>query len=303
MEQQPVFSGLFSSTPRWAMKHNARYSIGDMSRICNISRKALRYYDKIGLISSQRQDFNNYRYYTSDSLLVVPVIKYYKQMGFTLEEMSAFIEGESPNIHKAIKTSFLAKIEELEQEQAAIARKLRAVKDWYNMVVEAQMVIDSDIREVAVRYVEPDVYIYQEQLFANGLKAAIINIDWTNYLEKINNEITGPVMLSFSSHLDRMEEKEQKFRIFQKPLLPTGNAPVMRFGGSMLATCYHVGPHETLPETYKKIIKWAKANNYDLGERCFERYVADYWLTGNTGQFVTDVMLEVSRKAPARAGN
>jgi len=56
-----------------------RYTIGDMSSICNISRKALRYYEKIGLISSTRNDFNNYRYYTDDALLAIPVIKYYSR--------------------------------------------------------------------------------------------------------------------------------------------------------------------------------------------------------------------------------
>lgn len=42
------------------MKAKNRYSIGDVSRMCNISKKALRYYDKIGLIHSKREDFNNY---------------------------------------------------------------------------------------------------------------------------------------------------------------------------------------------------------------------------------------------------
>lgn len=278
------------------MKYNSRYSIGDMSRICNISKKALRYYDKIGLITSQRHDFNNYRYYTSDSLLVVPVIKYYKQMGFTLDEMHGFIEGKSPNIYRAIKNSFLAKIDELDREQAALTRKRESVKDWYNMVVEAQMVIDSNIQEVSVRYVEPNDYIYQEQFFDNDLKAAIINIEWTNYLEENGNEITGPVMLNFSSYKSKLEGKEQKIRIFQKPLLPSGDIPTMKLGGCMMATCYHVGAHETLGEAYEKIRKWAKANNYELGEQSFERYVADYWLTSNTAQFVTEIMLEVSRK-------
>lgn len=59
--------------------HKQQYSIGEMSRLCNVSKKALRYYDKIGLISSLRHDYNNYRMYTRDELLMAPVLKYYKQ--------------------------------------------------------------------------------------------------------------------------------------------------------------------------------------------------------------------------------
>lgn len=279
------------------MKYKARYSIGDMSRICNISKKALRYYDKIGLITSLRNDFNNYRYYTSDSLLVVPVIKYYKQMGFTLDEMSSFIEGSSPNVYRTIKNSFMAKIEELDREQASIRRKHISVRDWYNLVVEAQMVIDSHVHEVSVRYVEPVEYICQEQVFENDIKASIINIDWTNYLEQIGNEITGPVILNFSSFKDRLDNKEQKIRILQKALLPYNEAiPRIELGGRMMATCYHIGPHETLGDTYKKIQKWARANHYELKADSFERYVTDYWTTSNEAQFVTEIMIEVFRK-------
>jgi hypothetical protein len=70
------------------MNKKDQYFIGDMSRLCNISKKALRYYDEINLIPSQRDDCNNYRFYTDESLLAVPVIKYYKQMGFTLDSES-----------------------------------------------------------------------------------------------------------------------------------------------------------------------------------------------------------------------
>lgn len=284
------------------MKYKARYSIGDMSRICNISKKALRYYDKIGLITSQRQDFNNYRYYTRDSLLAVPVIKYYKQMGFTLDEMSDFIEGKNPNIYLAIKSSFLAKIDELEREQAVIMRKRESVKDWYNMVVEAQMVIESNIQEVSIRYVEPADYIYQEQTFENDIKASIINIEWTNYLEKLGNEISGPVILNFSSFRDRVDNREQKIRILQKALLPCTHGEMqMRMGGCMMCTCYHIGPHENIGLTYDKMCKWACSHGYELGEQSIERYVSDYWLTSNNSQFVTDIMLEVSRKGAAES--
>lgn len=285
------------------MKFKARYSIGDMSRICNISKKALRYYDKIGLITSQRHDFNNYRYYTSDSLLIVPVIKYYKQMGFTLDEMQAFIEGGVPNGYQHIQNSFLTKSGELEREQAALQRKNISVKDWYNMVIEAQMVSESHTNEVSVRYVEPVEHIYQDQIFENDLKAAIINIDWVNYLDQIENEITGPVIIRFSSLKDRLEDKEQPIRIEQKPLLPAKASDKCIMGGCMMATCYHIGPHETLGDAYKRLLKWSSENNYVLSEHIYERYVADYWLSSDTSLFVTELMVEVSRKGVVVAGS
>ena len=36
---------------------------------------------------------NGYRYYTLDTILRIPILKYYKQMGFRLEEMQGLVKG------------------------------------------------------------------------------------------------------------------------------------------------------------------------------------------------------------------
>ncbi|MBI9091278.1 MAG: MerR family transcriptional regulator [Desulfobacterium sp.] len=275
------------------MKYKDRYSIGDVSRICNISKKALRYYDKIGLINSERDCVNNYRYYSNESLLAVPVIKYYKQMGFKLDEMREFIEG---NVYKAIKRSFESKIDDLKIIQEETRRQYASVKDWYDLILEAEMVIDNDIRQVAVKYVDSSEYLFLEQSFNNDIKESIINIEFTNYVEKVNNEITGPVVINFSSFKTRMQDKSQNVRILQKTLKECKEDEKMKFGGQMMISCYHIGTHETLNDTYEKICRWADKHNYIIGEESYERYVTDYWTTRNSAQFVTEVMMTVSRE-------
>ncbi len=277
------------------MKSQKRYSIGDMSRICNVSKKTLRYYDEIGLMPSQRNGLNNYRYYTSESLLAVPVIKYYKQMGFTLDEMRAFIEGSDPDAYRKIQRSFLGKIAELKREQEETHKKYVSVKDWHDLLFEAEMVVNNNISEVSVKYVEPVDLLFQEQHFDTDLKAAIINIDFTNHVDALGNEIIGPVILNFLSLDDRMHNREQRIRIMQRTLNPCPEDQVLRFGGRMMAACYHIGPHENLCATYEKILSWTRRHGYATGADSYERYVTDYWTTRNTAQFVTEVMVEVSR--------
>ena len=59
----------------------------------------LQYYYAINAFtSSLRHDCNNYRVYTHDEMLLVLVLKYYKQMGFKLDEMKEFITGGGANI-------------------------------------------------------------------------------------------------------------------------------------------------------------------------------------------------------------
>ena len=98
------------------------YSIGEMSRICNVSKKALRFYDEKGLISSLRHDCNNYRVYTHDEMLMVLVLKYYKQMGFKLDEMKDFIASGTSNLPSSMREAFDDKLVEIQKEQVALRR-------------------------------------------------------------------------------------------------------------------------------------------------------------------------------------
>ncbi|WP_432738154.1 MerR family transcriptional regulator [Maridesulfovibrio sp. FT414] len=278
------------------MQYKERYFIGDMSKICNISKKALRYYDQINLIPSHRHDYNNYRYYTRESLLAVPVIKYYKQMGFTLEEMKEFIEGSGSNVFKSIQRSFRAKLRELEEEQEKIRRKHVSVNDWYELIREAEMVIDNSITEVSVKYVETQSLLFQDQMFKNDIKSSIINLEFTQHVEDVNNEITGPVIIRFSSYKDRIENRDQNIKMLQKTIVPCDEEHSYRFGGEMMLSCYHLGAHEDIHKTYMKMERWAGNNGYLLTDISFERYVTDYWTTRNTAKFVTEVLIKATRQ-------
>lgn len=281
------------------MKYKERYSIGEVSKICNVSKKALRFYDKIGLIKSERDVSNNYRYYSSHSLFAVPVIKYYKQMGFKLDEMQGFIEGNfdvEGKTYQAMKQSFISKIDELQKTQEDTHRKYVSVKGWHDLITEAEMVVDNGIHEVGVKYVDAWDYLYQDQQFNNDIEAAIINIDFSNFVEEIHHKITGPVIINFSSFKDRMQDIPQKVKIMQRTLRPCREDERVTFGGRMMISCYHTGPHETVKETYEKICRWARKHGYVSSEDSYERYVTDYWTTRNSAKFVTEVMMNVSRK-------
>lgn len=277
------------------MDSEKKYFIGDMSRMCKLSKKALRYYDDIHLIPSHRHGQNNYRYYTDKSLLTVPVIKYYKQMGFTLEEMKVFIEGDDPNVFKIIKDSFLKKIRSFEIEQEKLYRKHTAVKDWYDLLEEAETVIENDISSVSIKFIENSEFLYQNQMYYQDTESAIINVNFTNYVEEIDNEITGPVIINYSSHQDRQQNEKQKIKILQKVIRPCRKELKEHIGGAAGISCYHIGSHKNISQTYKKIYRWASDNNYILSKESFERYVVDYWTTRDSSMFVTEIFIMAKR--------
>lgn len=269
------------------------YSIGEVSKVCNISKKALRFYDKIGIMSPDKiSEENNYRFYTRNTLLSVPVIKYFKQMGFKLEEMKEFLGGGTYDV---LEKSFRLKIDELKELESEINKKYASVKEWYDLILEAESVIENKVNEVAVKFIESVDFLFQDQEFHYNYMESIINIEWTNYLDQIANEIKGEVMLHFPSYEDKLNGKCERATIMQRPLLPCEDEQRVTFGGYMAATCYHIGSHETINEAYEKILKWADANGYVCAPDCYERYVTDYWTTKDSNLFVTEVIIKISR--------
>ncbi len=277
------------------MEEKKLYSIGEVSKICNISTKALRFYDKIGIISPDVIcKENSYRYYNKETLLTVPVVKYYKQMGFKLEEMQGLVEG---NTYYYLEQNFRNKIDQLCLQEQQIHNSYIAVKDWYELIQEAKLVLQYDVQDVAVKYIQPATYCCLEQDFDYHYMESIINIEWTNYLESAENEITGPVILNFESFEEKMAGRCIRAKIMQKAIHPCRECMNRQtFGGSMVASVYHIGKHETIDEDYIKIQNWAAKKGYKCSQESFERYVVDYWTTRNPEEFVTEVIVPIYRE-------
>lgn len=270
------------------------YSIGKVGEICKITKKALRYYDKMNILSPDKvSDENGYRYYSKDTLLLVPIIKYYKQSGFKLEEMKLFLEGAS---YEVFHESFRKKIDELKELEKEIDLKIRSVKDWYDLILEAQMVIENQICDVTIKYIDNHTLVFLDQDFQYDYMDSVINIEFTNYINSISNAIIGPVIIGFPSYKDKMNGTCTKMKIMQETVTKCKEELSTEFGGWMAATCYHIGSHETINETYEKIEEWTKKHGYVCSEECYERYVTDYWTTKNTDKFVTEIIIKVSKK-------
>ncbi|MGP1570021.1 MAG: MerR family transcriptional regulator [Eubacteriales bacterium] len=275
-------------------KTDKLYSIGEVSEICDISKKALRFYDKIGIISpTYISEKNGYRYYDDDILFFVPIIKYFKQMGFKLEEMKEFLDSDS---YAVCEKGFREKIEELKLKEEEIRVSHTSVRDWYNLIIEAESVLINKTDEVSVKFMQPLTTCYLEQDFRYDYRETIINIPWTNYLKSIDTEITGAVVVQYLNAKDKMEGKPVKSRILQKNIRPLTNVPVMTIWGAMAATCYHIGGHQDISNTYAKIYDWAERHGYECSEESVERYVIDYWTIRKTADFVTEVSINVKKR-------
>jgi DNA-binding transcriptional MerR regulator len=269
------------------------YYIGEVEEICKITKKALRHYDRMGVLPPDEvSDNNGYRCYSEETLLHIPRIKYYKQSGFKLDQIKTLIEGGSDSEYER---SFREKIDELHEVEKELHLKMRSIKDWYDLVLEAEMVIDTQATDVSVKYIDKKDMVFLDREFDYNYMASIINIEFTNYIENIQNAITGPVIIAYPSFEEKMSGKCKKMRIIQESILVCKCEICVEFGGAMFVSCYHIGRHQDIDKTYKKMKKWISAHGYSCEEGCYERYVMDYWTTKNSDRYVTEVLIKIKK--------
>jgi len=173
--------------------------------------------------------------------------------------------------------------------------KYKSVKDWHELILEADGVIENNITNVFVKFQNTEEFTFMDQEFNYNYNSSIVNIEFTNFVEGKGTAVTGPVMIYFPSYKDKINNATKNVKIVQRTFESVGEENSIKLGGNMVISCYHIGSHESINQTYDKIIKWAKDWNYKLGDYCVERYVTDYWTTKNTNNFVTEIMIEIRK--------
>jgi hypothetical protein len=207
--------------------------------------------------------------------------------------MQGLVEG---NTYYYLEQNFRNKIDQLRLQEEQIHNSYITVKDWYELIQEAKLVRRNNIHDVAVKYIQPVTLCSMEQDFAYSYMESIINIEWTNHLESVRNEITGPVILNFESFEKKMTGKCSRAKIMQQAIHPCKNCPNRQvYGGFMAASVYHIGRIETIDEEYEKILNWAMKKGYQCGKESYERYVVDYWTTREPEEFVSEVIIPIYR--------
>jgi MerR family redox-sensitive transcriptional activator SoxR len=97
--------------------------IGDLANRAGLNASAIRYYEKIGLLSAPDR-LSGQRRYSSAALDRVLLIRFAGEMGFTLDEIRLFLSGirESAPVGPRWKKLAARKIEEMRQVVARAQR-------------------------------------------------------------------------------------------------------------------------------------------------------------------------------------
>ena len=106
------------------------YKIGELSKLCNISVKALRYYDAEGLLIPDEIDkFTGYRYYSAAKLADCYRIIALKELGFSLDEIRTQLATDD---NQKIMASLEAKLTELNGLRQTTETQVKRIEHMRN---------------------------------------------------------------------------------------------------------------------------------------------------------------------------
>lgn len=99
------------------------YSIRELSELAGVSARTLRYYDEIGLLAPLYVNDAGYRYYGEKELELLQQILFYRERGFSLQQISRILYQQEFDVLSALQEH----LSELEEQRCRIERLISSV--------------------------------------------------------------------------------------------------------------------------------------------------------------------------------
>jgi DNA-binding transcriptional MerR regulator len=99
---------------------DAKYTVNQLARLAGVSRRTLHYYDQIGLLKPDATGDNRYRYYGEPALLRLQQIRFYRELGLSLEQIIAVLEQPDFDLLSALEGHKQALLQRVEQTKCLI---------------------------------------------------------------------------------------------------------------------------------------------------------------------------------------
>ena len=110
--------------------------IGEFSKLSHLTIKALRFYEKRGLLIPQKVDEQTgYRFYETSQLKEAARIKSYRQLGLTIEEIQAINKGTN------LKEVLISKAKVLESQKEEIESRLLMIHHLFYYLISYFIII------------------------------------------------------------------------------------------------------------------------------------------------------------------
>jgi DNA-binding transcriptional MerR regulator len=237
------------------------FRIGDFSRLTQVTVKALRHYDALGLLKPAHIDPDSgYRYYSADQLPRLNRILALKDLGFSLEQIGQLLDAELT----ADQLRHMLELRQAEVRQQIADEQIRLARIEARLDQIERGAASNRYDVVLKRIEERPVASLRDTLPS---RSAIIDLFRELFVVQRQHgwAYTSPTVLWHEAEFHDVEV-DAEATIGTEDLIATSGRVVGRVLPAVetMACVVHEGPHETVSLACETLLNWIDANGYEL---------------------------------------
>ena len=259
--------------------------IGEFSKLSHLTIKALRFYEKEGLLIPASIDkWTGYRLYETYQLEDAAKIKSYRQLDLSIDEIKAILSG------KDTKTVLSKKAIALKQEKEKIGVRLSIIN---HILEDEEMKYQVTVKEI------PEAIVYYSEVRLPKYS------DMMQYIPKIGQECIklNPNLKCTEPPYEFCEYLDQEHK--DTDVLIRHNEAVCEFGRenenikfkkiprTKVLSIFHKGAYDKSGEAYAFIMKYAEDNGYKAKGLSRECYIDGIWNKDSQDEWLTEIQLPI----------
>lgn len=259
--------------------------IGEFSKLSLTTVKALRFYEKEGLLRPASIDqWTGYRFYETSQLETAAKIRSYRQLGLSIEEIRSIFSGKDVGEILTARAAALRKLRQDTEMQLSIIDFILEEKQMkYQVTVKElpEMIVYSS-EAVLHRYSDSMQWIpslgEECRRLNPGLKCAEPPYEFCEYLDGEYRE--SEVRIRHSEAVAAMGKESEKIKFRTLP-------------AAKVLSIYHKGSYDTIGEAYAFIMDYAEKNGYVAAGLARECYIDGIWNKQSVSDWLTEVQLPI----------
>ena len=258
--------------------------IGEFSTLSKVTVKALRYYEKEGLLAPAFVDFNGYRYYETSQLVDLAKIISLRQVGCSIGEIKELLSGADS-------------VRILSERKEIIEKELTELN---NRLAKINYLLEGNVMQYEIITKElPDYTVYyKDGIIKNMSEITPFILSSADECKALNPDIKCVEPdYCYVSYLDgEFKEENIKIRYAQAVMKEGISDDAIGFMKlkSVKAVCiYHKGPYTALPQAYAFIMKYIEDNGLTISEFPRERYIDGMWNKESEEEWLTEIQVPV----------
>lgn len=266
------------------------YTIGEVSKLCNLPIRTLHYYDDIGLLVPNKKDTKTgYRYYHASQIVHINIINQYKIHGYSLKEIQE-------NIH--IRTS--------EISREILIKKQKEIHDNIESLINLQKRMEFYLKELSYQDTSPNVHLKRVETMHVAYIREKGRADNNAFGQRfaslqalIKKEKLTPVdaiMAIYHDDYRQYDITNADIEVCVPIIERKENEYIRKLPTFEVVSALHYGDYQEEPKTYALMMQWMEKHQYVIAGAPMERYLIDVIYTNQVDEYITELMIPIRKK-------